>query len=228
MTVTLLNNLTALPQPVSVSLSAPLGALADGAGGTLTIGAEALTVIEGAGTVVIRADRGATPIVHAVGATATYSAPSGGSQTLAQVLAAGNTISPGSNSVPSIAGATPNAGIWLSPVVATDGQQIQLVGGDGSHSGGVAVLGAGTETTDGASGAYVTANGGSVVAGGQVQIGGGDAGTGSGGSGGDITVQPGAGDGAGRHGLIFLNLPTSDPGVSGALFVLAGVVKVSP
>ena len=34
-------------------------------------------------------------------------------------------------------------------------------------------------------------------------------------------------NGAGRDGLVFLNLPTSDPGVSGALWADAGVVTVS-
>ncbi len=58
----------------------------------------------------------------------------------------------------------------------------------------------------------------------------GNAGAGSGANGGDILIQTGAGDGAGRNGLIFLNLPTADPGVSGALWVdpVTHLVHVSP
>jgi hypothetical protein len=47
------------------------------------------------------------------------------------------------------------------------------------------------------------------------------------GNGGDIFFIPGAGDGAGRNGLVFLNLPTVDPEVAGALWADSLVVKVS-
>lgn len=71
----LVANLSANDDPVLVSLDAPLGSLGDGPGGVLTIGSEGLVVVDGAGTDNILADRGATPAVHAVGATATYAAP---------------------------------------------------------------------------------------------------------------------------------------------------------
>lgn len=67
--------------------------------------------------------------------------------------------------------------------------------------------------------------------GGGVRLFGAAAAAGSGAAGGDISLVPGAGDGAGRSGLVFPNLPTSDPGVSGALYCDAldgNRVKVSP
>lgn len=45
--------------------------------------------------------------------------------------------------------------------------------------------------------------------------------------GGDINLVPGTGYGTGRDGLIFPNLPTSDPGVSGAMWSDSGTVKIS-
>ena len=75
--VKLLNNLNALSQPTLVSLDGVLGTVSDGSNGTLTIGSEALKVIDGAGTVNIRANRGTSPATHAVGTTVTYAAPVG-------------------------------------------------------------------------------------------------------------------------------------------------------
>ena len=52
--------------------------------------------------------------------------------------------------------------------------------------------------------------------------------TGSGANGGDIAMEAGAGDGAGVAGNIILNnLPTSNPGVTGALWNDGGTVKIS-
>jgi hypothetical protein len=54
-----------------------------------------------------------------------------------------------------------------------------------------------------------------------------EAGTGT--DGGDIRIRPAAGAAGGRHGLIIVTgLPTSDPGVTGALWNNAGTIKISP
>lgn len=46
--------------------------------------------------------------------------------------------------------------------------------------------------------------------------------------GGDVTLSPGAGAGAGRNGLVILTgLPIEDPGVEGALWSDSGVLTVS-
>ena len=46
--------------------------------------------------------------------------------------------------------------------------------------------------------------------------------------GGDIEITPGSGLNSGRAGLVFIyNMPTSDPGVSGALYSVAGAVMIS-
>lgn len=51
---------------------------------------------------------------------------------------------------------------------------------------------------------------------------------GSNANGGNVAIQAGSGDGTGTNGLIILNnLPTSDPGVTGALWNDSGTLKVS-
>lgn len=65
--------------------------------------------------------------------------------------------------------------------------------------------------------------------GGTSHLSGGDAESGANQDGGDVVLAGGAGDGTGRQGLVMIsNLPTSDPGVSGALWNNAGTMKVSP
>src|SRR5258708_6755237 len=73
----LLNNIPAVAtDPVWVTLDGVVGS-SEEVGGTLTIDAEALTVIEGAGTSSLRANRGVVA-AHGVGTTVSYSAASRG------------------------------------------------------------------------------------------------------------------------------------------------------
>jgi len=87
---------------------------------------------------------------------------------------------------------------------------IYLRGGNGDIGGEVALF----------------AGVGSSGAGGAINIFAGDS-NGGNGPGGDINFFTGAGNGSGRTGLIFLNLGSTNPGVSGALWNSAGTVKVS-
>lgn len=102
-------------------------------------------------------------------------------------------------------------------------------GGDiGAGSGGDIELRAGF-AGGGALGATIFAFGGfSSGEGGSVSLGGGAAAAGSGLHGGDIVLEPGAGNGAGRHGTIVTSgIPTTDPGVAGALWLSGGQLVVS-
>lgn len=112
-------------------------------------------------------------------------------------------VTPGGGS-----GATLRAGDAVPP---DPGQTLVLSGGSSVDDPAGAYLEA--------VGAELTIGGGDDAgAGGEMRLIGGAARSGSAAQGGDITLQGGAGDGAGRNGLIFLNLPTSDPGVAGALY----------
>jgi hypothetical protein len=106
------------------------------------------------------------------------------------------------------------------------------------------------QTSDGAVGLYAAngagrggaydADAGDDTTGGRVQLTGGTSSDGThgaqvralggtdGGAAGDVVLSPGAA-GSGRVGLVLINhIPTSDPGVSGALWSSSGTVKVSP
>ncbi len=89
------------------------------------------------------------------------------------------------------------------------GGRVRFVGGEGgSGVGGNADFESGGGSTDGGGITFTT-------------------GSGTSGNGGDISFSFGAG--GTRNGLFFPNLPTSDPGVSGAAYVDgSGFVKISP
>lgn len=132
----------------------------------------------------------------------------------------------------------------------TDGSggAVALLGGTaaGVGSGGAVVAqgGAGSGTTGSAGGNYAVAGGnasGGDSDGGNASFRGGTAtGTGfagwvsftggsagdPGGTGGSISIQAGTGTTPGQ--VLLPGLPTVDPGVSGALYTLAGVLMVSP
>lgn len=74
MSHTLLNNLPAGSDPIVVSLDGPVGA-GDGPGGVLTIDAETLVVVSGAGSQSLSCNRGSSPAAHLVGASVDYAAP---------------------------------------------------------------------------------------------------------------------------------------------------------
>lgn len=121
------------------------------------------------------------------------------------------------------------------------GGDISLNGGRGGagQNGGTATVQGGTaDAGDGAYGASIAANNGeSNGNGGGLVFAAADALSGSGGDGGSVMVLAGAGDGAGAHGnitfivqggqVIVTGLPTSDPGVAGALYTTAGALMVS-
>lgn len=69
-----------------------------------------------------------------------------------------------------------------------------------------------------------------VITGGQINITGGNGASASSGNarGGDVVIRGGTGYGTGRVGLVIMsNLPTSNPGVAGALWNDAGTIKIS-
>ena len=72
---------------------------------------------------------------------------------------------------------------------------------------------------------------GQTVAGGNLDLRGGNGASGATSAaahGGDVVLTPGTGYGTGRHGLVIIaNLPTSNPGVTGALWNDGGTIKVS-
>lgn len=134
-----------------------------------------------------------------------------------------------------------------------DGGVISVLGGDGDVNGGGITINAGSANTgEGGSfnanaGASTSGPGGSLgfssgsgdTLGGDVVFNAGLGFTGPGGNiyfnsggsfgsaqGGDITFNYGSG--GTRNGLFFPNLPTSDPGVSGAAWVDGVTVKISP
>jgi hypothetical protein len=157
--------------------------------------------------------------------------------TLAEVLVAGNDV--GGTVITSTDGngitlrahrPTPNETPAALALGDNSGGDAFLTAGDGTpNSPGGNVELTGGYGNDGSSGPgdLRLHGGGSDGVGGAVLLVAGDAEGGTNTAGGDVTIHGGAGDGAGRNGLVFLNLPTSDPGVSGALYVLAGVVMVS-
>jgi hypothetical protein len=94
--------------------------------------------------------------------------------------------------------------------VATGGA-VQFMAASGL-AGGAVVFAAGNGNGNGAGGINLTTGS-----------------DGTDGNGGDVTFTYGTGTGAGkRNGLLFPNLPTSNPGVSGAAWNNAGVVTISP
>lgn len=104
-----------------------------------------------------------------------------------------------------------------------DGGGGTFIGGSGAvNGGGFDILGGGG---DAGNGGYLTLRSGSGdVDGGQITITTNDGNTGNGG---DLTFN--FGSGAVRGGLFFPNLPSGDPGVSGAAYVDgSGFVKISP
>jgi len=134
------------------------------------------------------------------------------------------------------------------------GGPVSITGGDGSDGdGGDILITAGGAETDGTGGAIVLRAGGSASgSAGEVEVYGSDGaldggavyfygGAGLSGNGGKAEFAPGAGTvdggdvsfvlpaaGTGRQGLIFISgLPSSDPGVPGALYEASGVVMIS-
>lgn len=143
----------------------------------------------------------------------------GATPTLAEVLVAGTLVSSDSTGqvrihAPDDDGNGPDLTIQWS----TGGA------GEWKVAGGSVVDPAGQGGKVRLQGGYADNDGDGVAGGDLVILGGGAAGAGIGG---DLVFTPGAGDGIARNGLVFLNLPTSDPGVSGALWNNAGTVKVS-
>lgn len=173
---------------------------------------------------------------------------SGLSATLAQVLANGNTT--GAHTIDTGEGVIDGTGpifALTAAVIGGVGQAVTLSagtspaasgfsggnasvdGGDGDTQGGDASLYGGYGHAGNAAGGVIQSKGGSTDGtGGAANLNGGNAEAGSSKAGGDITLTPGAGDGAGRNGLFFPNLPTVDPGVSGAAWNNAGIVTISP
>jgi hypothetical protein len=148
--------------------------------------------------------------------------PGGSPPTLAEVLVAGHDATGLGIWVSGIAGGPPGEPYHGLTLEAFAGADVTVQGGSNGPDpdiGGSAILYGGFGHLDNSNPAFVVAHGGGVDGvGGVAEIVAGDGETGSGKAGGDITLTAGAGDGAGRHGLVFLNLPTSDPGVSGALY----------
>lgn len=103
-----------------------------------------------------------------------------------------------------------------SSIRAIPGIDLEFRGGPDNGAGGVGVLRliGGFSNTNGVSG------GGALVVGG-------DAGTGNS-DGGNVGIFGGSPSGTGKQGNIITALPTSDPGVSGALWNNLGIVTVSP
>lgn len=154
-----------------------------------------------------------------------WAAPAGGSTpTLAEVLAAGNDTG-------ATAAITAANGLQLAGNSLNDGTAATVQVGSGASA--ASINGGQSDPDNGPYGAQVTAfaggvsNPNSAVSGAGVEIYLSPAKAGGGGNGGDFVVDAAAGDGAGRRGLVFLNLPTSDPHVAGAAWANAGVVMVS-
>ena len=132
------------------------------------------------------------------------------------------------------------------------GGQIGLLGGDGATvdyvDSGICTLRGGNTTSSAARAGTVQITGGSGVnsSGGQVRIGGGPSGSSAITGAGNVQINGGAGGPTGdptggaviisagqlvdsSYGLVvILNLPTSDPGYSGALWNSSGTLKISP
>lgn len=92
-----------------------------------------------------------------------------------------------------------------------DGGYVDLLAGAGGYNAGNYAGGAGLFLDRGTG----------AGTGGSAYLSTGNAKTGTNENGGDITLAAGAGDGAGRDGLVFIDLdslPTSDPGEQGALY----------
>lgn len=106
------------------------------------------------------------------------------------------------------------------------GGNIAFRGGNGSGGGGANLFFTGGNDSAAGAGGNVQFTGGNSVnqVGGGVTITTGESGGAF--NGGDITFN--FGTGGSRNGLFFPNLPTSDPGVSGAMFSNLGIVQISP
>lgn len=107
--------------------------------------------------------------------------------------------------------------------MTNNGGNLEIIGGLGQVDGGYAlVVGGDGITGNGGAASYVAGNG--DVDGGDVNF---TTGNGTTGDGGDLVFT--FGNGAGRNGLFFPNLPSGDPGVTGAAYVDgSGFVKISP
>jgi hypothetical protein len=159
-----------------------------------------------------------------------FSAGGPGGADLETVLAAGNTT--GINTIETPAGTLDGTIAGTFSVAGapgdTTGAAVELHGGNGGVTGGTASLFGGTDVGQFGSGSHVIAGGSSNDgSGGAVTIVTGDGVFDGNGNGGDLFVIPGAASGTGRNGLVFLNLPTDDPAVAGALWADGLVVKVS-
>lgn len=196
---------------------------------------EAILVTGGDGSrtvSVLRGQNGTAIATHTAGTDLVegWYTGGGGGGTLEETLALGNTTGEHTIVMPSgrIDGTAGNGEIDIhgTDVGGVNGGNVFIASASGTDAGAASIGGghaaAGTGGNVNADGATATTTGG-------VQLYGGTATLSTDADGGDITLTPGAGDGAGRHGLIFANLPTSDPGVVGALWVdaVTHIVKVS-
>ena len=134
--------------------------------------------------------------------------------TLAEVLVAGNDLG-AADTITATPGANGAASLYMGS------------GDSDPDGGGGALVRAGSGLASGKYGSNVFlmgGNGGSGSTGAAISVDGGD--ENGDGQGGDLRVVAGSGS-SGRNGLVFLNLPTSDPAVAGALWSNLGVVQVS-
>lgn len=196
-------------------------------GGSLTVKDEGVA-LDTAVTSVDFAGAGVT--ATAVGHAVTVTVGGGGSTpTLAEVLVAGNDVG-GTAIVSAANGAGTGATILVNPAPnATTGGDILVAGGDSTSD--AALAGQVQVSSGNRAGETAAVDGASVILSGAALVGG----TIYLRSGGYWTA-PAENDGAEielrgadatNPGLVFLNLPTSDPGVAGALWNNAGVVMVS-
>lgn len=116
-------------------------------------------------------------------------------------------------------------------LTATNGEEFKIFGAAdiGAGAGAVEILG-GNDAGNGAGNLAFQAGASNTTAikGGDISLGSGSASIGNA-DGGDINVTIANGAGTGKNGnFIISGLPTSDPGVSGALWNNLGIVTVSP
>lgn len=221
----------------SIKLVTSYALTGSGYPGRLSCQDEILYVTGGAGTSTISVLRGADgtdAVAHATGtaiADANLGTGGGATPTLAEVLVAGN--DPGTTDFIQAAQGMSNGGPYLQlqhDLGTGAGGYSNLAGGDGvaGQPGGDGTLDGGSGNNDGPTSSEVVAGGGGGDGtGGDIFIRSGQASLGTGRRGGDITLYPRDGDGTGRNGLVFLNLPTADPLVAGALWANLGIVIVS-
>jgi len=116
------------------------------------------------------------------------------------------------------------------------GGSVDIAGGDGAAGGDANLTGGAGSSADG--GAINITGGNGITLGGDILLTCGNATTGTGGNlyfstgtsasshAGDLIYLPGSGSG-GRNGLVLLNLPSTNPGVAGALWANSKIVTVS-